>query len=317
MITRPFHGMFLPRLWKRTALLRRIATFAVLASSYILAGCARLLGARPVSATAPMLTTFHDIPVGDERRGFLLHRPEHAPHGALPVFIVLHGSSANANTGMEESGMNAIADSLGALVIYPNGTGGIPYFRLFWNYLDCCGAAHREPNEAAMVRAIVDTLAQHFALDRTRIGLIGFSDAGTLAYQLACDEPELLTTIGVISGEAPPPNCHPNPPVSTVVFHGTADGNIHYGNTADYVADWARRQACSQTHIDTVRTAAISDYQSCGGGGGTEVKLYSIIGGKHAWPGGKRSWFLAPEPSRDVDASRIFAAFVIDHPRAK
>ncbi len=277
------------------------------------AGCARFLGARAVSANAPVATTFHEIPVGDERRGFLLHRPPSAK-GPLPLLIVLHGSSANANTGMEESGLNEVADSVGALVVYPNGTGGIPYFRLFWNYLDCCGEHHRPPNEVAMVRAIVDTLSHHFTLDRSRIGLIGFSDAGTLAYQLACDESDVLTTIGIISGEAPPDGCRPNSPVSTVVFHGTADKNIHYGDTAAHVAEWAMRQSCRAARTDTVRTAVVADYPACGGSG-SEVTLYTIVGGQHAWPGGKRSWFLAPAPSHDVDASRIFAAFVINHPR--
>ena len=230
----------------------RLAFAFALALALTSGGCARLLGARAVTSRSPIATTFHDIAVGDERRGFLLHRPPDAASHPLPVLIVLHGSSANANVGMEESGLNAVADRIGALAVYPNGTGGIPYFRLFWNYLDCCGESHARPDEVAMIRAIIDTLSHHFVLDRTRIGVIGFSDAGTLAYELACQAPETVTAIGVISGEVPDSSCEPTPAVSTVVFHGTSDRNIRYGRTAERVAGWAAREHCGVGAVDTV-----------------------------------------------------------------
>ena len=228
----------------------------------------------------------------------------------MPVLIALHGSSANANTVMEESGLNAIGDSVGALVAYPNGTGGIPYVRLFWNFKDCCGVGHRRPDEAAMVRALVDTLAAHFPVDRSRIGVIGFSDAGTLAYELACTEIG-VSAIAVISGEVPA--CRPRPAVATLVFHGTADTNMPYGHTAQDVAEWAQREGCRAMSADTTGAVIITTHRECDDD--AVVTLYTIVGGRHAWPGGKASWLFAPKPARDVDASRIFTRFVLDHPR--
>ncbi|HEY4307638.1 MAG TPA: PHB depolymerase family esterase [Gemmatimonadaceae bacterium] len=275
-----------------------------------LGACAKLVGARPVSANAPTLTTFHELDAHGDRRGFLLHRPP-TPHSAMPVLIALHGSSANANTVMDESGLNAIADSVGALVAYPNGTGGIPYVRLFWNFEDCCGEGHRRPDEAAMVRSLVDTLAAHFSVDRSRIGLIGFSDAATLAYELACLDAG-LSAIGVVSGEVPP-SCRPHPAVATVVFHGTADQNIPYDHTDQHVADWAQREGCRSVKTDTTRDVVRTTHDGCDDN--AIVTLYTIVGGRHAWPGGEPSWIFAPAPTRDVDASRVFTRFVLDHPR--
>jgi polyhydroxybutyrate depolymerase len=280
------------------------------AGMLVLAGCARILGATDVRAESAAQTTFHQLSAAGDRRGFLLHQPP-AQHERLPLFIALHGSSANANTVMEESGLNAIADSLGALVAYPNGTGGIPYFRLFWNFDDCCGAGHRRPDEAAMIRALIDTLGRYFTLDRSRVGLIGFSDAGTLAYELACQHTG-VTAIGVISGEVPRDECRPDPAVSTVVFHGTSDRNVRYGDTDARVADWARREGCGVSRSDTTDAFRRTTYDRCNDG--AIVSLYTIIGGRHAWPGGKRSWFLAPAPSRAVNASRIFSDLVVSHP---
>lgn len=278
------------------------------------ASCARLVGARAVSANASTSTTFHEIAVGEDKRGFLLHRPSvESLTRALPVFVILHGSSANANVVMDESGFNAVADSIGALVAYPNGTGGIPYVRLFWNFRDCCGAGHRPPDEGAMVNAIVDTLAHHFTLDRSRIAVVGFSDAATLAYEIACAS-STVTAIGVISGEVPESNCRPSPAVATIVFHGTADANIRYGQTERRVADWASRDGCRASRRDTTRVFIHDQYAACDHPG-VSVDLYSILGGQHAWPGGKPSWFLAPHPSREVNASRMIADFVMRHPR--
>ncbi len=276
----------------------------------LLDGCAAIVGATDVRTDAPVATTFHVLDAAGDRRGFLLHRPAGA-RGAMPLLIALHGSSANANTVMEESGLNEIADSLGALVAYPNGTGGIPYVRLFWNFEDCCGAGHRRPDEAAMIRALIDTLGAHFTIDRTRVGVIGFSDAGTLAYELACLHTG-ISAIGVISGEVPRSDCRPDPAVSTVVFHGTADRNVHYGDTDARVADWATRQGCRRTRADTTAVFRRTIHDECNDG--AVVTLYTIFGRGHAWPGGKRSWFLAPAPSRDVNASRIFSQLVVSHP---
>ncbi|MDB4876761.1 MAG: lipoprotein [Gemmatimonadetes bacterium] len=296
------------RLWLRRLRAAALACVAI-------TGCARLVGARGLSASAPDGTTFHQVPIGRDERTFLLHRPPGTPAHPLPVLFVLHGTSANANLAMEESGMNAVADSLGALVVYPNGTGGVPYIRLFWNTEHCCaGESRRGVDEIGMVRGILDSLARHFPVDRSRVGLIGFSDAGTMAYLLACDASETLTAIGVISGELPESTCTPPAGVSTLVFHGTADRNIRYGRTAESVAEWAARERCAAPAVDTIPEVIRTTYSSCANT--ANVELYTILGGRHAWPGGARSWFLAPRPSRTVDASRLFAAFVLNHPRA-
>ncbi len=294
--------MRVPRLW------------LVLAVACGVSGCARLFGARTLSAVAPGGVSFHEVAVGDERRDYLLHTPARAVK-PMPVIFVLHGTSANANVVMEESAMNAVGDSTGALVVYPNGTGGIPYVRLFWNTEHCCTADPRDgPDEAGMVRAVVDSLAAHFPVDRSRIGLIGFSDAGTLAYLLACSDWRTLTAIGVLSGAAPSERCVPPAGISTMVFHGTADRNMRYGETPALVTDWARRQRCGPATTDTIPDVIRMRWTHCADG--AVVELYSILGGRHAWPGGGRSTFIAPRPTASVHTSRLFADFVLDHPRA-
>ncbi len=281
-----------------------------------MSSCARVLGATDLASPGEVRTTFHEIRVGGGRRNFILHRPPAPYTHLLPVFVLLHGSSANANVMMRESGMNAIADSIGAIVLYPNGTGEIPYFRLFWNELGCCGreGAVHGVNEEAMLSAIIDTVSKLYPVDRSRIALAGFSDPGSMAYLIACDQSHTWSAIGVVGGRLPRTACVPARGVSTIVFHGTADSNIRYASTDSDVADWAQRLGCSSYRADPAPLLLITDYEGCKDG--AEVKLYSIVGGKHGWPGGKKSWPLAPQPPRSVDASRLFASFVLSHSRA-
>ena len=292
--------------------LRQIAAVGAVTT---LCSCARLLGATDLSAAGYVPTTFHEIRVGAARRNFLLHRPPPPYDHLLPLLVMLHGSSANANVMMHETGMNAIADSIGAIVVYPNGTGEIPYFRLFWNEFGCCGRERgvHGVDEEKMLAAIVDTLSRLYPIDRSRIGLAGFSDPGSMAYLIACDQSEMWTTVGVIAGKLPPSACTPKRGVSTIVFHGTADRNVRYGTTPADVASWSARQKCALAHTESTAVVTIVDYRGCLDN--AEVKLYSIIGGKHGWPGGKKSWLLAPTPPRSVDASRLFGDFVVAHPR--
>lgn len=294
----------------------RNTTFALVAVVATVTSCARILGAANITNPGDARTTFHEIHVGDARRNFLLHRPPRPYHHPLPLFVLLHGSSANANVMMQESGMNAIADSIGAIVVYPNGTGEIPYFRLFWNEQGCCNrqAPVHGADEERMLSEIVDTLSALYPIDRSRVGLAGFSDPGSMAYLIACDQSRIWSAIGVIAGKLPHSGCTPPRGVSTIVFHGTADSNIRYGSTSSDVASWASRLGCTVQRSDSAPHVSIADYSGCRDG--AEVRLYSIAGGKHGWPGGKKSWPFAPQPPRSVDASRLFAAFVLDHPRA-
>lgn len=284
---------------------------AIAVASLALGACGRLLGFSLLDRGQVGATTLHRIVVGGDRRAFLLHV---APRLAAPapLLFVLHGTSATANVVMDESGMNPIADSLGAIVVYPYGMRGIPYLRLSWNVGGCCERGSR-PDEGAMIRAIVDTLASLYAIDRSRVGVAGFSDAGTLAYEIACTESRTVTTIGVVSGELPERPCTPSPAVSTIVFHGTADRNVRYGRTREQVAEWARRIGCRRWSADTTSALIGDTYGDCADG--AAVVLHTIIGGAHAWPGGKGSSIFAPRPSHAIDASRAFAAFVVAHPR--
>ena len=74
-----------------------------------------------------------------------------------------------------------------------------------------------------------------------------------------------------------------------------------------------RKRALPDADPEDGSTVRVWDYAPCDGG--SEVVLYEIVGGGHAWPGG---WSWQPEVilgpiNRDIDASREIWKFFRRH----
>jgi polyhydroxybutyrate depolymerase len=52
-----------------------------------------------------------------------------------------------------------------------------------------------------------------------------------------------------------------------------------------------------------------------GGRDGTEVVLYTIVGGRHAWPGGQIGGPLGDEPTQEISATDLMWEFFVRHPK--
>jgi polyhydroxybutyrate depolymerase len=107
-------------------------------------------------------------------------------------------------------------------------------------------------------------------------------------------------TIGGYANETAPLVKIPEPsqPVSVIAFHGTADrlGVDYYGTTRDNlgilylsvhdsVGFWVNADGCSKTAMNTTSSdgnTVKSVYSN--GSKGTEVVLYTLVGGDHRWP---------------------------------
>ena len=75
-----------------------------------------------------------------------------------------------------------------------------------------------------------------------------------------------------------------------------------------WAAVWAQRDGCDIQPRVSQAGLNLSRQQWTGCASGTEVDLYSIVGGKHGWPGG------SGEPSVDFDAARMIWDFFNSHP---
>ena len=78
---------------------------------------------------------------------------------------------------------------------------------------------------------------------------------------------------------------------------------------------WARRNRCAPNPVESAAAADVTlrEYRDCADN--AAVRLYTIKGEGHTWPGGQPlpEWLLGPN-SRSIDATRVMWSFFLQHP---
>lgn len=144
-----------------------------------------------------------------------------------PLLFVLHGFGGTAEqmagyTGVEQA-LEDVYD-LGAIVVYPNGTGSEEGLPQSWNAGNCCPFAIYEPvDDVAFFDQLITELISRFDVDTQRIWVMGHSNGGMMAYRLACELSTRVTAIGVAAGALMIESCSPSRPTSAFHVHGELD----------------------------------------------------------------------------------------------
>lgn len=261
------------------------------------------------------------------KRRYILHIPaNYDGKSPVPLVIVLHGGGGNALSIMRRTGMNKLADREGFIVVYPEGTGRYKNI-LTWNAGNCCGYAMRmNINDVGFIEKLIDHLISKYGVDPKRVYVAGFSNGGMMAYMLACRLSHKIAGIAVVSGAMNIENCNPSCAVSVIIFHGTADENVPYnGGTGrkalekrvdkpvSYAVEfWVEHNKCERTPI-VEEFGSIRVERYVGGANGTEVVLYTIIGGGHAWPGSTYQGPYGDQPTMEISATDIIWEFFKNH----
>jgi polyhydroxybutyrate depolymerase len=272
------------------------------------------------------------ITVGGRVRSYLLHLPPSPNRGKpMPVVIVLHGGGGNAEVIAQTSGFTAKADEERFIVIYPNGTGRPRNRLLTWNSGNCCGYAHENNvDDVSFVRSLIEQVQQELNVDSRRIFVTGFSNGGMMSYRLACELSETIAAIAPVAGALNYEKCNPVRPVSVVAFHGTADEHVLYEggepirrsdpnprvdrSVAEAISYWVARDQCANDARKERRgSVIIEDYAKCREG--TGVRLYTLEGGGHAWPGGEARASWADRPTTALKATDAMWDFFSSHPK--
>src|SRR5262249_29975218 len=153
---------------------------------------------------------------------------------------------------------------------------------------------------------------------------VGFSNGAMMVYEAGCALANKLAGIGVVGGSMTGKECKPVRPLSVVIVHGTADRHVPYeggpGKFAKFgypvnrqpvsyaVTFWAQQDNCSpEPEISDRGNVTVKTYS--GGRGGSSVAIYTIKGGGHSWPGGKRAWPGADAPSQEMSATDVIWQF--------
>lgn len=272
----------------------------------------------------------HDAPVLDASPADANQLVIDRPYGLLvpagydgsqpvPLVLLLHGYGANGNVQAAYFGLNALAESEGFLLAYPDGTvdsGG----RAFWNATDaCCDFDGTGVDDVAYLTAVLDDVQGQYNVDPKRVYAVGHSNGGFMSYRLACDITPRLAAIVSLAGATwlDPGMCNPTGTISVLQVHGDMDTTVPYDGAAGYpsatgtVAQWATKNGCSGPLEVAAKRLDIDDglagdetmiarHSGCPAGAAAE--LWTIVGGGHI-PNLSPNW-----------ATSIYA-FLSAHPR--
>jgi polyhydroxybutyrate depolymerase len=301
--------------------MKRVA-FIFFVLTFVLLACTRNIA----QVTDPTLT----LTVDDLERSYILHVPNsYDGSQSVPLVLNFHGGGGDAANQWRVSGFNQVADREGFIVVYPNGTGRLGDKVLTWNGGTCCGyAMANNIDDVAFVRALVADLQANYNIDPKRIYATGLSNGGIMSYRLACEASDLFAAIGPVAGTLNYKRCAPGQPVSVIHFHGTNDTHLPYegGYGPDSTVDvlfasvdesigfWLTFDQCPAAP----QTESFADIQhdayACTQG--TAVELYTILGGKHAWPGSEGpAWPGGDEPTQTISATELMWEFFVSHPK--
>ena len=224
---------------------------------------------------------------------------------------------------------NPIADRQGFVVAYPDGHGR--------HWTDTPDTGPKGVDDLAFVSAIIERLTNTNRIDPSKVYAAGISNGGFFSQRLAIEFPERISAIAIVAATMQASLSETraiSKPVSVMMIHGTNDplvpfegGRVRAGpmreilSAHDSAVKWAQLNGCAL--IPTVQQLPIrsedsthvrvENFNQCPGD--TEVIMYVIEGGGHAWPGG---WQYLPEriigkTSRNIDASEEIAAFFRRH----
>lgn len=234
----------------------------------------------------------------------------------------------------------AVGEAEGFITVYPNGTGGVLAGEVrTWNaggggdYACVSGrACDLAVDDVAYVSALLDELERQYHIDQTRIYVTGFSNGAALAHRLGCELSWRIAAIAPVSGGnqyATTAGCDPVRPVSVAHAHGTADPCWTYEESsqacleqddrpkvgvAESIEVWVERLGCdplpeSSAMPDTAdddMTTTVEVWGDCMGD--SEVRLATVVGGGHAYPGGSPGIErIAGSPTEDWGFEEIWA----------
>ncbi|MFN8413605.1 MAG: PHB depolymerase family esterase [Anaerolineales bacterium] len=285
---------------------------------------------RQMVTPAPTDTT-RKLQQGELERSYILHIPASVNlKEPVPLVLVFHGGAGNAENAIRMTGFNQIADENGFIVAYPNGTGRLEDKILTWNGGGCCGfAQNNHIDDVGFVRAVIADIETVASINPKQIYATGISNGGIMSYRLACEAADLFAAIAPVSGSLMVSPCNPTEPVSVLHFHGTDDQhilydggfgpkslvNVNFTSVKDSVNFWVGFDQCqNQTTTTPLSDIQLDEWKDCANQ--TNVILYTILGGQHAWPGSDvPGWIDGDEPTQSISATELIWEFFKLHPK--
>lgn len=243
-------------------------------------------------------TTEHRLCHAGRERAYRLHRPRGEFEGARPLIIALHGGRQSGKAMERLSGLSSLSDREGFTVVYPDGVGRT------WNdgrQLDAFESMREGVDDVGFIECLIDHLVDAFDVDPARVYATGISNGGHMSHRLGVDLSHRLAAIAPIAASMPSlvyERAKPTNRLGVIVFFGDKDrlnywdGGGFAGGSSPSVPEilrwWARHNGCDPEPTIERLPTEVQDgtriRRETWGGSQSEVVLYAIEGGGHAWP---------------------------------
>ncbi len=257
------------------------------------------------------------------RRAFTLAVPP-SYNAAIPepLLIALTGYNQSGAALEKYLNLESLTQSVGILYVHPDGTKDSRGVQ-FWNGTpECCDFESPKVNDDAYIMSIIDKVSAQYAVDPKRIFILGHSNGGFLASELACNHADRIAAIVSMAGASytTAAACKPRSPVSILEIWGSKDptfaGNHIRGKpipgATQIFYTWGAIDRCSPTTVTTPNAldldtkvlgneTSLTEFQQCPAG--SAVDLWQIHGSGHT-----------PTISSDFDTQII--NFLLSHPKA-
>jgi len=286
-------------------------------------------------------TSYTDTLIHDRvKRRYHVHLPSgYKTDKPSALLIVLHGGGGRGDSFdrlMTAGTLGEAANAKGVVLVYPEG------IRKQWND----GRSEilrgkKGQDDVGFISALIDVLIDQHGIDANRIYATGISNGGHMSFRLAMDLSSKIAAVAPVTAQVSKAIAasRPEKPISVMIINGTDDPLVPYqgghirlsrfGRSRGEVlsslksaAVFVERNQCSgNPSTETIEDrdpddgtkSEIMSYDNCLDG--SSVKLVTVNGGGHTWPGGnlylreRRIGLLA----KDFNASNLILDFLLSH----
>ena len=268
-------------------------------------------------------------------REYKLYVPSGFTDQPLPLVVMLHGCTQNADDFAAGTQMNTLAEAENCFVCYPVQRKSDNTSKC-WNWFRP-EDQQRGRGEPAIIAGITKEIIAQYRIDSDRVYVAGLSAGGAMAVIMAATYPDLYAAAGVHSGldvgiahdvmsALTAMKMGPVGPgasaarladaIPLIVFQGDADTTVNPRNAEHIVARFTHADSPSSTERSTLpgghayTRKVFTDEQ-----GAVEVEEWTVHGAGHAWSGGSKRGSYTD--NRGPDASKEMLRLFLQHPKTQ